>query len=315
MELCHGHEISVVVCTRNRSKLLRLCLDSLTCQTLPQCLFEVIIVDNGSTDDTRAVSEEYCNRNSNFHYEYEPTVGLSSARNTGLKCVHSNVVAYIDDDAVAAPEWLAILNSSFKSAPASVGIIAGKVDPLWQEPPPAWLKPSFWHLFSVLNLGDTPRLLTETEWFVGANMSIRRKLLTKVGGFNVALGRSGNSLLSNEELEMAERVRLLGSTIYYQPQAVVANLVPKERATKRWLRKRMYWQGVSFAKHQQESHTEVPKQRDLRLKQLLVTVLLLAEGCTTTIWHRFTGNLETELGWHYRLGITLQKLACRPRDI
>lgn len=302
-------EISVVVCTHNRAQLLRKCLNSLATQTLPPDRFEVIVIDNKSTDTTQAESARFCNENSNFTYLYEPNLGLSVARNTGGTSARGRFVTYIDDDAIAAPNWLEILGTTFKSAPETVGIVAGRVDPLWEQPPPPWLTKRFWHLFSVLDLGGEARLLSDDEWFVGANMSIRKDLLQQLGGFNTSLGRKGSSLLSNEELELSERVKQLGYSIYYEPRAIVSNLVPQERASKKWLKKRMYWQGVSVARHHERTHHRADYRARRKVKLVFVAILLLVEKCTTIPWHRFQGNLEQELGWHYRLGLTLQNLS------
>src|SRR3990170_3383610 len=114
--------ISAIVCTHNRAPYLFKALRSLDNQTLDSALYEVIVVDNASKDNTKEVFREFSGK-TNWRYIYEPDIGLSRARNTGWRNAHGAYIAYLDDDAVACPEWLEnIINvfETFKPSPASV---------------------------------------------------------------------------------------------------------------------------------------------------------------------------------------------------
>jgi len=116
-------EISAIVCTRNRADILRHAIDSLVAQTLPPDEFEILIIDNGSTDDTRSLTERYAERHRNVSYVAEPRLGLSNARNTGLGAARADVVAFIDDDATAGKTWLEKICSVFAERTPRPGIV------------------------------------------------------------------------------------------------------------------------------------------------------------------------------------------------
>ena len=122
--------ISVIICTYNRADRLLLALEALTQQTLPSSAFEVLVVDNRSTDNTPAICRVFQERFANFRYVYEPIQGLSKARNTGWQLSQSLYIAYLDDDAIPCKEWVeAILNvfETVRPKPASIG---GPIYPL-----------------------------------------------------------------------------------------------------------------------------------------------------------------------------------------
>jgi glucosyl-dolichyl phosphate glucuronosyltransferase len=239
--------LSVVICTYNRSDRLVLALEALTRQTLPQQSFEVLVVDNRSTDNTAAVCQQFQDKFSNFHYLFEPVQGLSKARNTGWKETQGLYVAYLDDDAIPCKLWAESIMSSFEEVhpqPVSVG---GPIYPLWEIPKPEWITPIMETLFTILDGGNTPRWFQENEYPWGANVVYRRDALENAGGFSEQLGRKGQNLLSGEEWLLNTALTAKGEKFYYSPQASVQHWVPKERINPEWLVQRSYWQGFSVA--------------------------------------------------------------------
>ena len=135
-------DISAIICTHNRASYLIKAIQSLVNQTLDKSLYEIIIVDNGSTDDTkRIVSEEFASVR-NLKYVYEPILGLSQARNTGWKNAKGKYVAYLDDDAIADSQWIEKILLTFNSVKPTHGALGGKVEPIWESPRPRWVSDS-----------------------------------------------------------------------------------------------------------------------------------------------------------------------------
>ncbi len=172
--------------------------------------------------------------------------GLSGGRNTGLATATGDIVAFLDDDAVAAPGWLASLTSHFAD-PAVAGV-GGRVLPSWDEPPPAWLPEEFWWVIGCSYRG-LPTEVARVRNPIGANMAFRREVLDDVGGFDTDFGRVGTSTGHNEETELGVRVaaRRPGAVILYEPAAVVDHRVPAARLSWDYFRHRCYTEGLAKA--------------------------------------------------------------------
>ncbi|MEM7579413.1 MAG: glycosyltransferase [Mastigocoleus sp.] len=237
--------ISAIICTHNRDNYLGAAIDSLLEQDC-SIDFEVLVIDNASSDRTRAVVEERLNH-PRLKYIYESTVGLSVARNTGAQNSSGEIIAYLDDDAVASKAWLQTLYSAFQDN-QRLAIAGGKVTLLWQKgmQAPKWLSSGLAANLGAYDLGDklvyienpglTPR---------GLNYSIRRNFLDEIGGFDTNLGRVGKNLLSNEELQMTELALEKGWLVAYIPDAIAAHNVSPERVKPGWFFQRGWWQGIS----------------------------------------------------------------------
>lgn len=242
-------DLTAVVCTHNRRLLLEKAVSSLLRQDLSRGRYEVLIVDNGSSDTTRQYGEQISLDEPNVRYVFEPRVGLSFARNTGLKDATGKYVCYLDDDAEAEPEWLSTILRVFNdsSLDGDVGIACGPVIPNWETPPPTWLKPKYWGALSVVNISDSPHFLNNQTWYPEGNSAYQRSILRAVGGFDTQLGRSGKNLAANEGATVDLKIRDLGYGIYYVPEMRIHHFIPKHRASKQWLLRREYWQGYSYA--------------------------------------------------------------------
>ncbi len=155
----------------------------------------------------------------------------------------SEIVAFIDDDAVAEPGWAAALLNAFETFP-NAAAIGGPVRPLWQSPRPAWLGDDMLGHLSIIDHGNRPRMLPSGQHLVGCNMAFRRKDLVEAGGFPRQLGRIGSelSLLSNGDRGVFERLR---GAIAYTPDAVVHHRIDAARLSQSWFRRRAAWQAVS----------------------------------------------------------------------
>lgn len=237
-------QISAIICTYNREEYLGAAIDSVLQQDFYS--YEVVVVDNASSDRTRDLVAERLS-NPQLNYVYEPVIGLSVARNTGAKEARAPILAYLDDDAVASPQWLRTLYNAYQNS-EKLAIAGGKVTLIWPDgiTLPKWLSSELARQLGAYDLGDSiVQITTPSLTPRGLNYSIRRTFLEQVGGFDVNLGRVGKNLLSNEELQMTELALQNGWQVVYLPDAVVEHHVALERLEQRWFLSRGWWQGVS----------------------------------------------------------------------
>jgi glycosyltransferase involved in cell wall biosynthesis len=238
--------ISVVVCTHNRAAYLLKALKSLSDQTLQQQEYEILVVDNASTDNTRDAVVR-CTHIKNLRYLYESVLGLSQARNTGWRNSAGKYVAYLDDDAVASRQWLKNILDAFEGVEPKPGCVGGDVEPIWEAPRPSWLADAMLHYLTVVDWSKTPITLRGKQWLAGTNFAIPKFLLERIGGFETALGRQGSKLLSNDEILIQRQVQSMGFSCYYHPDIAVRHHVPASRLSKKWFYARAFWQGASHA--------------------------------------------------------------------
>lgn len=236
--------ISAIICTHNRDRYLGKAIDSLLAQDLAD--FELIVVDNASTDQTQSVIAAR-KTNPRLRSVYEPTLGLSVARNRGWRESQGEILAYLDDDAIADPNWLGELVRAYQDCDR-LAVAGGRISLIWPEGrrAPQWLSTELMAGLGYYNLGNEAIAITEPGLTPrGLNYSIRRSFLETVGGFDAHFGRVGGRLLSNEELVMTEHALNLGWQVSYLPQAHVAHHVTLDRLQPSWFLRRSWWQGVS----------------------------------------------------------------------
>ncbi len=237
--------ISAIICTHNRADYLERALKSLAEQSLPPEQFEVLVVDNASTDRTAEVARTWMSRMPNLRYVREDRLGLSQARNTGAEASQAPYLAYLDDDARADHDWLRRLLDTFEADATTPACIGGRVWLDWETGVPRWLPSRYYSLYTFVDHGDKDRPLGEREYLVGANLAFRRDILLQLGGFDTKLGRKGSTLLSGEESAMVGALRERGLPVYYAGSAIVWHAVPPTRRRRRWLWARMFWDGAS----------------------------------------------------------------------
>ena len=237
-------QIAAIICTHNRDSYLGAAIDSLLQQESDN--YEILVIDNASSDRTREVVESRLGA-PRLKYYYEPVLGLSVARNRGAEETNAPILAYLDDDAEASPQWLKVITQAYQEN-EKLAIAGGKVTLIWPEgiTPPKWISPDMAGGLGAYDLGeevvyiDNPNLTPR-----GLNYSLRRTFLEEIGGFDPNLGRVGKNLLSNEELYMTELALKKGWQVAYLPDALVAHNVAPERTKPGWFLRRSWWQGVS----------------------------------------------------------------------
>ncbi len=264
-------KISAIVCTHNGGKYLVEAIQSLVDQTMNKRDYEILVIDNASTDNTRDVVKGF-ETIENLRYILEPDLGLSFARNTGWKEARGEFIAYLDDDAVACSDWLEKIVEVFTSVEPQPGSVGGKVEPIWEAPRPSWLPDSMLGVLTVVDWSDSPLFLENDQWLVGANIAFPKTLLEEVGGFSAKLGRKGNNLLSNEEYGLCKLLERDGHKTFYSPHILVRHLVKKSRLEQKWFIRRYYWQGVSNALMLLGSEKVGAKTRWKRIRETLFEI-------------------------------------------
>jgi glucosyl-dolichyl phosphate glucuronosyltransferase len=256
--------VSVIVCTYNRATYLEKCLESLSQQTYKN--YEIIVVNGPSTDETSQVIEKFPTFK---RINQEQLKGLSHARNFGIKVAKGDIVAFIDDDAIANKDWIERIMDTFETIEPQPVCIGGKIEPIWEMPRPEWWEKNLLSCLPVLDISQTPLFLKE-KYLFGTNMAFEKNLLQSLGGFSENLGRKGDILLSNEDTMIQDIIRNLGYHCFYHPDILVKHHIPHERLTKTWLLKRCYWQGISDAFTHCLSHSYWSKKNTIiRLRKYM----------------------------------------------
>jgi glycosyltransferase involved in cell wall biosynthesis len=241
-------DVSVIVCTYNRSASLRETLEALRQQRVDGFQHEVVVVDNNSQDDTRSVVEALVPAfEGRLRYVFESKQGQSPARNTGLREARGRLIAFTDDDVLPDPGWLAALRSAISSFQADCAF--GKVLPRYLAPPPPWLGPYFLSRLAVIDRGNEARLVTSSrDQFACANVAMTRQAVNKVGAFNPSLGDQGRRLGGEEDTDYFNRMLALGLRVVYMPEALVHHAVGADRMTPGYFRRWHYGHGLAQAR-------------------------------------------------------------------
>jgi glucosyl-dolichyl phosphate glucuronosyltransferase len=227
--------VTVAVCTWNRAKVLERTLAHLRQLRMPAGWdWELLIVDNGSTDSTRATAEHY-SADLPLRYVFEPQPGISFARNCAVRHARGEILLWTDDDALPDPDWAEKMLGAFEEFNADV--VIGKVVPVWEQGhPPKWFVAEFAGMYALLDLGGPPRRLTDPK-LIGHNVNLgfRNSVPDRIGAYreDLGVGRTGGS----EDIDLCSRAYAGGLVVAYQPLAVVHHCIPPERCTKEFIRR------------------------------------------------------------------------------
>jgi GT2 family glycosyltransferase len=242
--------VTITIATYNRAALLDECLDHLRRQRFAPG-DEVIVVDNGSTDDTAAiVARHQIGYTAPLHLLHEPLAGKSRAIARALAAASGDILAFTDDDVNVEEGWLDALRDAM--ADPAVALVGGPVKPRWQSTVPRWIRrardrhPRLGAPIALLDYGDRPAALGSRA-ALGANLAVRREVFIKVGGFPAHLGKLRGTLLSGEDHELCHRVQRAGFRALYAPKASVQHWVPADRARVSYFLRWFYWSGITHA--------------------------------------------------------------------
>lgn len=264
--------VSVVIATRNRSVLLGRTLDALARQRWPRDQMEVIVSDNGSSDDTRMVVEAAARTGLPVRYLVVAAPGKSHAVNAALRLTRGDLIAFTDDDVEPEPEWLAGLARGIEETDAD--FVAGRILPAWEIEPPAWMSPSLYGVLAIPDNGIVRLPVTASGptgvMAIGANMAVRASVIARVGGLRTDLGKLEGTLRTGEDHEFFKRLLHAGCRGSYEPLAVVSHLVPASRLHRGYFRRWMFQNGTDVA----------------RLERAYPTPVTLLIGVPRYLWRR-----------------------------
>jgi glycosyltransferase involved in cell wall biosynthesis len=231
--------ISIVICTHNRAELLQDAVSSFSkMHGLKDIAHELLVIDNNSTDSTRKVIENF-SKIKTLRYVFEEKLGLSYARNRGIRESSGEIIAYVDDDILFGEWWLSELRKGIKKWPDAV-VYGGKTVPRWERVKPLWFVDDGYFSMRGYIAHLEPNI---PEGYMqnfpyGCNMAFRRSALKNLE-FDGKLGRKGRMLLSSEEWDLFFEIRKSGGKFIYLPDAGVVHRITRERGEKRYYLKRI----------------------------------------------------------------------------
>src|ERR1041385_845497 len=241
-------DLSLLVCTYNRCDDLRELLETaLTQETEGRFSYEVVVVDNNSTDKTRSVVEEFLSAgHKNLRYLFEERQGKSHALNTGLKAVRGWAYVITDDDFLLPPDWTRGIYDGFVQHP-DVAFVSGKVLPLWQAEPPSWLTTRHWSALAMADYGEKQFITDESNQICLLACAFRVADVVAVGGYHGELGPQKGRTGATEDLDLLIRLWKSGRKGLYLPHVSFRHKATADRLTKRYHRRWHRDHGRSYA--------------------------------------------------------------------
>ena len=224
---------SVIVSTRNRAQYLNECLESLARQDC-DLRFEILVIDNASTDDTPRVIDEWRHNDPRFRTFRETRLGLSAAKNAGARLATGRLLLFTDDDVIVAPNWIRAYVDLFARIDEKNALAGGPVIPVLNDlrPWPDW--------FDERGLADVglldhraERPLGKYEFVWGANMAIPSSVFQKIGLWNERLGRRGDERGTFEDTEYQDRLKAAGGEVWFCPAASLKHRIEPDRIRSR----------------------------------------------------------------------------------
>ena len=226
--------LTAIICTYNRAKYIGPLLESIAANDLDKKAYEIVLVDNNCTDNTREICEAFAkaHKEVNFRYVVEPEQGLSAARNKGIQEAKGELIVYIDDDALVDAHYLRTYAEWFAAHPETQAC-GGPIEPLYETQEPAWMTPYTKALLTAwMDYGDKVREYPKGRYPGGGNAAYRKAVFDKVGLFNTALGRKGGNLMGSEEKDIFDKMHALGMQVLYLPTPVLHHCIPQAKLEK-----------------------------------------------------------------------------------
>jgi glucosyl-dolichyl phosphate glucuronosyltransferase len=270
-----GPVVSVVICSHNRSADVSECLAALIPQIGPGA--EVILVDSASDPKNQAEMAKLAALYPAVNLTRVDQPGLSLARNRGVQLAAGDWIAFLDDDAVPFPDWLAKLLTVVAAASPTQAVIGGGIYPRWPDGMSGDHLSQRWKTFLSLAEADRPGSVTDGYTVNGANYVIRRRVLLDVGGFSEKLGRVAGSLISGDERQVTNSVLDAGLDAGFDPAFKVYHKISRERLKISWILRRTFWEGVSEMRIFRSGGLPLPPRlRPIKLIASLPILLLLS---------------------------------------
>lgn len=296
-------QLSIIIPTRNRSNLLHNTIESITKQSLSKDKFEVIVIDNGSTDDTKEIIMSFNSRLPNLVYYYDATPGLHVGRHNGYKLAKSDILVYADDDIEAFPTWLEGIFESFQDP--DVMLVGGKDLPKYEQKPPFWIEEQWYNInedgrtldaLSLIDLGDEIKAIPPF-YVYGCNYSVRKSLIRETKGFHPdGVPFNMIELRGDGEWYVNKYIMEHGYKVMYNPKASIYHVVTKERLTLDYFKRRAFRKGV------EQSYAD--KRYDLNSTRMVIR-RLLSKIIRGKLFHnrdKLLTDMEKEIARSYEYG-------------
>jgi len=303
-------ELTVCICTHNRPRYVGDCLTGLRRQTAAPGRFAILIVDSGSTEPYRTELQDLLRAYPEVRLIRVDKPGISAARDAGAMAAGADYIAYIDDDAIPAENWVETILDAFAAGDSLPAVLGGRILPIWEAPLPAWWPASLRGVLSIVEhegKGEyrTAALPPNLEPY-GCNMIVHVRWLLDSGGFGRGIGRVGGVLLSDEDVQVAWRLQNAGRSVRYDSRIMVYHQIQASRLRPEWLLSRLYWQGASTVLTRRlllngdAVWRELPRR--LAVGMLFAPAVLWPSTSTRLLWLRWrwayaAGFVRAALGW------------------
>jgi glucosyl-dolichyl phosphate glucuronosyltransferase len=288
--------VSIVICTFNRANILLDALMSVFEQELEESKYEVIVVDNNSSDNTKEIINEYKDKYNTLNYVIELNQGLSNARNRGWKEAKGIYTAYIDDDCKLPDNWL--LNAEKLINKYTPGVFGGPIYPYYKDPIPKWFKDSHgaylpFNKITKLSGNNVVRIY-------GGNMFWRRDILSKLGGFNTNFGMIGTKPAFAEESVLLKKLadEMPFESIYYFPDVYVFHLVNPKKLSLLYSIRASFNAGRNF--YNMRNNKNTLNSRMQVIIEIMRTVIGMFRDLIISIVHRNKDEFPYVRGYVHR---------------
>ncbi|WP_367359682.1 glycosyltransferase [Syntrophus buswellii] len=284
--------VSIIIPTYNRAQMLPVTLDSFLAQDYPSDRYEIIIMDNNSTDTTREIASHYVDNSAvPVTYLFEPRQGVHYARNSAAQKAGGDILYFTDDDMVADKALLSELVKVFDLFP-EVGCATGLILPLFKEEPPAWIRRFLWNHYLSLTEMDRPEelIVSKNDLVFSCHQAIRRELFFQAGGFNPE--NTAGVWIGDGETGLNIKIKNLGYKFAYTSHSIIYHMIPQSRTTLDYLIKRIGNQGFC------DSYTDYRKHRERgRIIPLMIrrNAIDFIKALSATLAKVAAGKLS----WHF----------------
>lgn len=232
-----SYRISVIICSYNRAAYIVDAVQSLFHQTLAKSEFEVLVVDNNSTDNTASLINDFIKEHPelNLRYFNESQQGASFARNKGAEKAVGRLLCFMDDDAIAEKNYLQKIVSFFDQYPQATAL-GGRIIPRYIPHKPSWMSYHVSSLVGNFDYSSTLCVFKPGKYPLESNMIVKRDAFQTIGGFNTALpGVKGTLRIGGEGKDFFLRLHANGGTTYYHPEVIVEHVVEVAKLTPEYM--------------------------------------------------------------------------------
>ena len=289
----NNKKISVIICTYNRAEILKECLDSLLNSSFDQKAFEIIVIDNNSTDLTKKVVKEHIIPDDVLRYCLEKKQGLSFARNRGWKEAKGLWVCYLDDDSYIGENFFQKIIETIERN--EFDIFGGVYLPWYKYGKPKWYLDDYASNYKKNhNLGA----LAFNEFVDGGIMIVRRSVFKDIGGFSKEFGMNGENIGYGEEIDFQIRAREGGKNVGFNPEIIIFHLVPKYKLRINWFVKSNYYNGK-----QSRFFLKTKKQYFKKNREIFDSKNVLENDSRNIFWQNYLVKVLSLLA--YNIGRTI----------